>query len=233
MKCTLKPALAVIKKTRLVPLMTVTLFSLVAMNTFAQQFLGSKKTTVSDRYQQLGDDSYESTSPSLSNLQHFYRKKRIVFRFVAEGSLRPPNNSLEWVEDSPDGVLCFEGDLQHPTYPGWVIGAATACARIVAENLLLDGGAVLGAKIRHIISLHRGIIVDDDYAIITPLMDSQTSAYTHGLTATTDFDNVRPELSSGKYEGRPGNVGVNANVDLSQFPQSIVFSALFTIDFSD
>ena len=40
---------------------------------------------------------------------------RLTFRFLVDSPLRPPNNALEWVDGSPDGVVCFEGLVQHPS----------------------------------------------------------------------------------------------------------------------
>ena len=73
---------------------------------------------------------------------------------------------------------------------------------IVAQHPLEEGDAFLGLKVRHIIQLTRGNIVDDDVAIVVPLLGSPTSIYTHGLTATTDINNIRPELSTASTKGR-------------------------------
>ena len=86
---------------------------------------------------------------------------------------------------------------------------------------------------RHIIKLARGNIVDDDFAIVVPLLDSPTSTFTHGLTATTDINNIRPELSTRFFHGKEGIVGVNGNMNLSKFPKRIRFNALFTIEFTN
>jgi hypothetical protein len=131
---------------------------------------------------------------------------RLTFRFLVDSALRPPNNTLEWVDGSPDDVLCFEGIIQHPSHVRLTLGEATGCARIVAQHPLEEGDAILALKVRHIIHLPRGNIVDDDFAIVVPLLDSPTSTYTHGLTATTDIDNIRPELSTGFYQGKDGVV---------------------------
>jgi hypothetical protein len=157
---------------------------------------------------------------------------RITFRFLVDSPLRPPNNPLEWVDGSPDDVLCFEGVVQHPSRVHVILGEAIGCARIVAQHPLEGGDAILSLKVRHIIQLTRGNIVDDDFAIVVPLLDSPTSLYTHGLTATTDINNIRPELSTGFYQGKDGIVGVNGNMDLRQFPDRILFNALFSIEFT-
>jgi hypothetical protein len=66
-----------------------------------------------------------------------------------------------------------------------------------------------------------------------PLLDSLTVIHTRGLTATTDLNNIRPEPSTGFYEGREGTVGVNGNLDLRGFPGRLIFDALITIRFRD
>jgi hypothetical protein len=157
---------------------------------------------------------------------------RLTFRFLVNGPLRPPNNRLEWADGSSDDVLCFEGIVQHPSLVHLILGEAIGCAKIVAQHPLEAGDAILSLKVRHIIHLIGGNIVDDDFAIVVPLLDSPTSIFTHGLTATTDINNIRPDLSTGFYRGREGIVGVNGNMDLSQFPRSILFNALFTIEFT-
>ena len=58
---------------------------------------------------------------------------RLTFRFLVDSALRPPNNTLEWVDGSADGVLCFEGIVQHPSIVHLILGEATGCARIVAQ----------------------------------------------------------------------------------------------------
>jgi hypothetical protein len=123
--------------------------------------------------------------------------------------------------------------MQHPSDVHWIVGGAIGCAKIVAQHPLEEGDTILVLKVRHIIQLIGGSIVDDDFAIVVPLLDSPTSIYTHGLTATTDINNIRPDLSTGLYQGKDGIVGVNGNMDLSQFPNSILFSALFTIEFAN
>ena len=158
---------------------------------------------------------------------------RLTFRFLVDSPLRPPNNALEWVDGSPDDVLCFEGIAQHPSHVHLILGEAIGCAKIVAQHPLEEGDAILALKVRHIIHLIGGRIVDDDFAIVVPLLDSPTSIYTHGLTATTDINNIRPDLSTGFYRGRDGIVGVNGNMNLSQFPHRILFNAFFTIEFTD
>jgi hypothetical protein len=157
---------------------------------------------------------------------------RIVFRFLVDSALRPPNDSVEWVDGNPDDVLCFDGSIRHPSIVHLILGAATGCAKIVAQHSLEEGGAILALQVRHVIQLFRGNIVDDDFAIVAPLLDSPTSVFTHGLTATTDINNIRPELGTGFYKGKNGIVGVNGNLNLSQFPDRILFNALFTIEFA-
>jgi hypothetical protein len=158
---------------------------------------------------------------------------RLTFRFLVDGPLRPPNNAPEWVDGSPDDVLCFEGIVQHPRNVHLILGEAIGCMRIVAQHPLEEGDAILSLKVRHIIQLTRGNIVDDDFAVVVPLLDSPTSTYTHGLTATTDINNIRPELGTRFYGGKDGIVGVNGNMNLSQFPNRILFNALFTIEFTN
>jgi hypothetical protein len=162
-------------------------------------------------------------------MQVFYRH-RLTFRFLVDNPLRPPNNPLEWVDGSPDDVLCFEGIVQHSSYVRSILGEATGCAKIVAQHPLEEEDAILALRVRHILQLLGGNIVDDDFAIVVPLLDSPTSIYTHGLAATTDIHNIRPELSTGFYQGKDGIVGVNGNMNLSQFPNHILFDALFTIE---
>jgi hypothetical protein len=60
-----------------------------------------------------------------------------------------------------------------------------------------------------------------------------TCPFTHGLTATTDINNIRPELGTRFYKGKDGVVGVNGNMNLSEFPDRILFNALFTIEFTN
>jgi hypothetical protein len=158
---------------------------------------------------------------------------RLVFRFLVDSPLRPPDNRLEWVDGKPDGVLCFEGIVQHPSNVHLILGEAIGCAKIVGQHPLEEGNAILALKVRHIIQLTRGDIVDDDFAIVVPLLDSPTSTFTHGVTATTDINNIRPELNTRFYQGKKGMVGVNGNLNLSQFPGRILFNALFTIEFTD
>jgi hypothetical protein len=158
---------------------------------------------------------------------------RLTFRFLVDGVLRSPTNALEWVDGSPKDVLCFEGIVQHPTHAHLILGEAIGCTRIVAEHPLKEGDAVLALKVRHIIQLVKGNIVDDDFAIVVPLLDSPTDTFTHGLTATTDINNIRPELGTRFYKGKDGIVGVNGNMNLSQFPDRILFNALFTIQFTN
>ncbi len=158
---------------------------------------------------------------------------RLTFRFLVDSDLRAPNNPLEWVDGSPDGVLCFEGTVQHPSNAHLSLGEAIGCAKIVDQHPLEDGDAILALKVRHIIQLTRGNIVDDDFAIVVPLLDSPTRIFTHGLTATTHINNIRPELSTRFYQGKNGIVGVNGNMNLGDFPRSILFDALFTIQFTD
>lgn len=160
-------------------------------------------------------------------------RHRLTLRFLVDSPLRPPNNALEWVDGSPDDVLCFEGIMQHPSHVHLILGEAIGCAKIVTQRLLEEGDAILGLKVRHIIQLIGGNIVDDDFAIVAPLLDSPTSLYTHGLTATTDINNIRPELNTGLYQGKDGIVGVNGNMNLSQFPDRILFNAFFAIEFTD
>ena len=153
----------------------------------------------------------------------------LTFRFVVDGPLRPPAHGLEWVNGSPDDVLCFEGVAQAPDNARQAYGRATGCARIVAQLPLAGGGAVLALQVRHVIALTRGDIVDDDFAIVVPLLDSPTRTYTHGLTATTDEPNILPEFGTGAFRNRAGTVGVNGALDLSAFPDWIRFDAIFTI----
>jgi hypothetical protein len=153
----------------------------------------------------------------------------LTFRFVVDGPLRPPAHELEWVNGSPDDVLCFEGVALAPDTARLSYGHATGCARIVAQHPLEGGGAVLALQVRHVIALSRGVIVDDDFAIVVPLLDSPTRTYTHGLTATTDEPNILPELGTRAYRNRSGTVGVNGALDLSTFPGWIRFDAIFTI----
>jgi hypothetical protein len=160
-------------------------------------------------------------------------RNRLTLRFLVDSPLRPPNTPLEWVDGSPDDVLCFEGIMQHPSDVYLIVGEAIGCAKIVTQHPLEEGDAILGLKVRHIIQLIGGNIVDDDFAIVAPLLDSPTSLYTHGLTATTDINNIRPELNTGFYQGKDGIVGVNGNMNLSQFPDRILFNAIFTIEFTD
>jgi hypothetical protein len=160
-------------------------------------------------------------------------RHRFTLRFLVDSPLRPPNTTLEWVDGSPDDVLCFEGIMQHPSDDYLILGEAIGCAKIVTQHPLEEGDAILGLNVRHIIQLIGGNIVDDDLAIVVPLLDSPTSLYTHGLTATTDINNIRPELNTGFYQGKDGIVGVNGNMNLSQFPDRILFNALFTIEFTD
>lgn len=160
-------------------------------------------------------------------------RNRLTLRFLVDSLLRPPNTTLEWVDGSPDDVLCFEGIMQHPSDVYLIVGEAIGCAKIVTQHPLEEGDAILGLKVRHIIQLLGGNIVDDDFAIVAPLLDSPTRLYTHGLTATTDINNIRPELNTGFYQGKDGIVGVNGNMNLSQFPDRILFNALFTIEFTD
>lgn len=155
-----------------------------------------------------------------------------TFRFVVDSPLRQPASMLEWVDGRPDDVLCFDGAVQDPNNDRVVWGRATGCARIVSQYPLEGGDAVLGLEVRHVITLARGVIVDDDFAIVAPLLDSPTATYTHGLTATTDVNNIRPALGDGFYRGKDGTVGVNGNMDLSAFPVRIRFDALFTIRFA-
>jgi hypothetical protein len=158
---------------------------------------------------------------------------RLTLRFLVDSPLRAPNHPLEWVDGSPDDVLCFEGIMQHPSKPHLRLGEATGCMKIVAQHAVEGGDAMLSLNVRHIIHLTRGRIVDDDFAIVAPLLDAPSRIYTHGLTATTDINNIRPELSTRSYYQRSGTVGVNGNLNLSQFPFRILFDALFTIDFTD
>jgi len=158
---------------------------------------------------------------------------RLTLRFLVDSSLRPPTTTLEWVDGSPDDVLCFEGIMQHPSDDYLIVGEAIGCAKIVTQYPLEEGDAILGLNVRHIIRLIGGNIVDDDFAIVAPLLDSPSSLYTHGLTATTDINNIRPELNTGLYQGKDGSVGVNGNMNLSQFPDRILFNALFTIELTD
>lgn len=162
-----------------------------------------------------------------------YSNDRLTFRFLVDSPLRPPTNTLEWVDGSPDDVLCFEGIIQHPDNIHWILGEAIGCTRIVAQHPLEGGDAILSLNVRHIIQLPRGNIVDDDFAIVAPLLGSFTGTFTHGLTATTDINNIRPELSTRFYQEKNGIVGVNGNINLSQFPNRILFNALFTIEFTD
>lgn len=157
----------------------------------------------------------------------------LTFRFLVDSPLRPPASPIEWVDGRPDDVLCFDGVVQDTDKGRVVLGQATGCARIVALHPLEQGDAVLRLEVRHVIRLSRGEIVDDDVAIVVPLLDAPTVTHTHGLTATTDINNIRPELSTGFYEGREGTVGVNGNLDLRGFPGRIIFDALFTIRFRD
>jgi len=160
-------------------------------------------------------------------------RNRLTLRFLVDSPLRPLNTTLEWVDGSPDDVLCFEGIMQRPNDDDLILGEAIGCAKIVTQHPLEEGDAILGLNVRHIIQLIGGTIVDDDFAIVAPLLDSPTHLYTHGLTATTDINNVRPELNTGLYQGKDGIVGVNGNMNLSQFPDRILFNALFTIEFTD
>jgi hypothetical protein len=157
----------------------------------------------------------------------------LTFRFLVDSTLRPPSSTLEWVDGSPDAVLCFDGIAQDPSNDHRILGTAIGCARIVAQYPLERGDVVLGLKVRHIVTLTRGDIVDDDFAIVVPLLDSPTLTYSHGLTATTDVDNIRPELGTRFYQGRGGTVGVNGTLDLRDFPNRIRFNALFTIRFTN
>jgi hypothetical protein len=84
--------------------------------------------------------------------------------------------------------------LSTPPHAPLILGEAIGCTRIVAEHPLKEGDPVLAPKVRHIIQLPKGNIVDDDFAIVVPLLDSPTDTFTHGLTATTDINNIRPEL---------------------------------------
>src|SRR5688572_15335534 len=61
---------------------------------------------------------------------------RLTFRFLVDNPLRPPNNAVEWVDGSPDDVLCFEGIVQHPSHVHLILGEAIGCARIVAQHPL-------------------------------------------------------------------------------------------------
>ncbi len=155
----------------------------------------------------------------------------IVFRFVVDTPLRAPESELEWVDGSPEGVLCFDGVAKSTKNPKVVVGNATGCARIVNQFPLAQGDAVLALRVRHIIRLRGGDIIDDDFAIVTPLFNSPTNTFTHGLTATTDINNIIPELGSRRFKDRAGTVGVNGNMNLADFPNSLVFNALFTIQF--
>jgi hypothetical protein len=103
----------------------------------------------------------------------------------------------------------------------------------VAQHPLEEGDAILSLKVRHIIQLTRGNVVDDDFAIVVPLLDPPTRTYTHGLTTTADINNIRPELGLRFYGRKDGIVGVNGNMNLSQFPHRILFNALFTIEFAN
>jgi hypothetical protein len=159
-------------------------------------------------------------------------RDQLTFRFLVDSPLRPPTNALEWVDGSPDDVVCFEGIAQHPSRVHVIRGEAIGCARIVAQHPLEGGDAILSLKVRHIIQRPGGNIVDDDFAIVVPLLDSPTNTYTHGLTATTDITNIRPDPGTGLYLGKDGIVGVNGNMNLSQFPHRILFNALFTVQFT-
>jgi hypothetical protein len=147
---------------------------------------------------------------------------RLTFRFLVDSPLRPPTNALEWVDGSPEDVLCFEGIVQHPSEVHLILGEAIGCTRIVARHPLKEQeeeNAILALKVRHIIQLIRGNIVDDDFAIVAPLIDSPTSIFTHGLTAATDINNIRPELGTRFYKGKDGIVGVNGSMNLTGITQ--------------
>jgi len=185
-----------------------------------------------------GDNRHDDYLVKVSNHLHEAtlqapNRNQLTLRFLVDSPLRPPNTALEWVDGSPDDVLCFEGIMQHPSDIHLILGEAIGCAKIVIQHPLEGGDAILGLNVRHIIQLIGGTIVDDDFAIVAPLLDSPTHLYTHGLTATTDINNIRPELNTGFYQGKDGIVGVNGNINLSQFPDRILFNALFTIEFTD
>jgi hypothetical protein len=101
--------------------------------------------------------------------------------------------------------------LQHPSRVHVIWGEAFGCARIVAQHPLEGGDAILSLKVRHIIQLPGGNIVDDDAAIVVPLLDSPTSTYTHGLTARTDITNTLPTWAQASTKGKRapwGSMGI-------------------------
>jgi hypothetical protein len=49
--------------------------------------------------------------------------------------LRPPRHALEWVDGSPDDVLCFEDTMHHPNEVHLTLGDAVGCAKIVAQRI--------------------------------------------------------------------------------------------------
>ena len=73
-------------------------------------------------------------------------RNRLTLRFLVDSPLRPPNTPLEWVDGSPDDVLCFEGIMQHPSDVYLIVGEAIGCAKIVTSIPFFQGMPFLASK---------------------------------------------------------------------------------------
>ncbi|KAL6055869.1 hypothetical protein QOT17_016492 [Balamuthia mandrillaris] len=161
------------------------------------------------------------------------REQRITFRYLVDGPLRPPsaNEPNEAVNGSQEEVLCFDGLIQDADHPLSSLGTLTGCARInSAHSVSYSELSAFQATVRHIIRLDgRGTIVDDDEASILPLINPLSDEFTHGVTAFTEEPNIVEEDGTKEFQGKEGVVQVMGRMNLADFPNSLIFEAIFDI----
>ena len=127
---------------------------------------------------------------------------------------------------TPEGVIgdCLETDL-FDTKTDRLIGTGLDCLNI------LDGGAD-GISIDRttIFNFPRGRLFANGLTTVVPIFGASSPDYTHvvgDVDSTTQ--NLLP-LGTGRFRDATGSVRLSGIVNLTDFPDSILFNCIFVID---
>lgn len=158
----------------------------------------------------------------------------LIFQLKGLGLLMPvEDNPVE----APEGAFCYEMDLVNPKNDK-VIGTGNDCFTELVPN---DDGSVVLTNTTFF-NTRSGTLISEGLVSVVPIPrlpeDGGTSLADGGSSAMTHITGSIPSADSGdsiiggthRFENATGTVRLSGAVEMSEFPNEIMFNCLFVID---
>lgn len=157
------------------------------------------------------------------------RDKSMTLRFIGEGTFVPVEERpiLEGLDPEIQDVildpatLCFEVPLEEMK-KNKIVGTGLDCL----SNIVVNGDSITLTDVT-VFKIKKSVLVSIGDVTIQPNL-TEDPAITHITGSFPAGDNIVFGIK--KFEDASGSVRLSGGVDMSQFPDTIVFDCLFVVD---